>query len=381
MAIGVTPSMRKLPFFEASATLIGTVIGAGILGIPFVVAKVGFAVGLILMVILGSVVLLKNLILAEISLRTPHIHQLPGYVGIYLGKIGKTLSLVVLVIGGYGSLLAYTLGEGQILQALLGGSSAGWAYLFLGVASVFVYCGLNIIKRSELIMTGFIFLITLLIGLFAWNEITFSNMLTWQPLNWVLPYGVLLFAFSGAVAIPEMREQLRGREKLLPKAIVLASVLVFTVYVVFTFLVLGVTGLGSTEVATIGLGARIGPKMIVIGNLLAFFTMSTSFLTLALGMREMFQFDYHLKKLPAFLITVTVPLVFLVLGTQGFIKIIGLVGGVLIGLQSTLLILTFWRARKQGWRTPEFSLGPMKFTGALIIIMFLVGMVATLVNL
>ena len=34
--------MKKVILFEAIATLIGTIIGAGILGIPFVFAQAGF---------------------------------------------------------------------------------------------------------------------------------------------------------------------------------------------------------------------------------------------------------------------------------------------------------------------------------------------------
>ena len=39
--------MRKKRLFEAVSTLVGCVIGAGILGIPYVVAKAGFVTGLV----------------------------------------------------------------------------------------------------------------------------------------------------------------------------------------------------------------------------------------------------------------------------------------------------------------------------------------------
>ena len=40
-------------FFTAVATLVGATIGAGVLGIPFVVAKAGMAVGLLNIIIIG----------------------------------------------------------------------------------------------------------------------------------------------------------------------------------------------------------------------------------------------------------------------------------------------------------------------------------------
>ena len=197
--------MKKLPLFESSATLIGTVIGAGILGLPFAVAQVGFVPGIALMVIVAAVILVRQLMLAEVTLRTPHVHQIPGYAGVYLGPIAKRVTFVAALLGGYGTLLAYIIGEGEVLAVLLGGSQSVWSLVFFVVGSVLVFLGLNVVKRSELIMTSFIFLITILIGFFAWNQIAFTHLSFWNPGNSILLYGVLLFAFSGSVAIPEMR--------------------------------------------------------------------------------------------------------------------------------------------------------------------------------
>ena len=67
---------RNIP--KAIAMLCGTVIGAGVLGIPFVVAKAGFFVGILSIILLGLAVLALNLFVGEIVLRTPGNHQLPG---------------------------------------------------------------------------------------------------------------------------------------------------------------------------------------------------------------------------------------------------------------------------------------------------------------
>lgn len=373
--------MKKLPIFEATATLIGTVIGAGILGIPYAVSKVGFIPGILIMIGIALIIMVGQLMLAEVCLRTPVIHQIPGYTGRYLGTAAKRITFVVTIMGGYGALLAYVIGEGEVLQALLGGSSMVWSLAFFAVASLMVYFGINVVKRSELVMTVFIFLITLSIGVYAWNQIEFAHLMFWQPKNWVLLYGVLLFAFSGSVAIPEMREILKHRERMFVRAIIGANVLIFIVYALFTYLVLGVTGSATTEIATVGLGAHIGPRMIIIGNLLAFFTMGTSFLTSALGLRDMFRFDYRVKTFPAWMYAVIAPLVIFVLGIRDFITVLGVVGGVLVSIQTIILVLTYWKARKTKAREPEFSLGSMYVIGALLIICFAVGGVMTILNI
>jgi len=372
--------MKKLFLFEASATLVGAVIGAGILGIPYVMAQVGFSVGIVMMFGLAIAMMLRHLMLAEVTLRTPKIHQMPGYAGIYIGRWAKNLSMVIVALGGVGSLLAYALGEGEVLSIIFGGESLMWSLLFYIVSSLFVLAGLSLIKRSELIMTVFILITTLAVGVFAWNNIDFNNILFWNISNWILPYGVFLFALTGSVAIPEMREELIGQEAYLSKAVILASVVTFVVYLIFSLLVLGVTGGETTKIATVGLGNAVGPEMILIGNLLAFFTMGTSFLTIGLGLKQVMVFDYHWKHLNAWLIIVLAPLVLFMVGARDFINILGIVGGVLAGIQSVLIVMVFWRSRKMGLRKPEFTMGSMKFSGTVLIILFVMGAIFTLMN-
>ena len=58
---------RKI--LNATSLLIGTTIGAGFLGIPYVFAKAGFLVGTLHLFLVGGIMLFINLLLGEISLR------------------------------------------------------------------------------------------------------------------------------------------------------------------------------------------------------------------------------------------------------------------------------------------------------------------------
>ena len=70
---------KILKFYSAVAILFGTVVGAGVFGIPFVMAKSGFLTGILAIVIIGAIVLTTNLCLGEVVLRTPGKHQLTSY--------------------------------------------------------------------------------------------------------------------------------------------------------------------------------------------------------------------------------------------------------------------------------------------------------------
>ena len=67
--IGIKRGDRK-SFFIAVSVLVGTCIGAGVLGIPYVAAKAGFLVALAYILLIGAMILIVNLCLGEVTLRT-----------------------------------------------------------------------------------------------------------------------------------------------------------------------------------------------------------------------------------------------------------------------------------------------------------------------
>ena len=60
--------LKNVSLLQAISLLIGTIIGAGMLGIPYAVKAVGVFPGLLLLLLLGVAILLVNLIFGEIVL-------------------------------------------------------------------------------------------------------------------------------------------------------------------------------------------------------------------------------------------------------------------------------------------------------------------------
>ena len=104
-------------------TLLGAIVGAGILAIPYVMAQSGLLLGFILIVGLGLSLLLVNLMAGEIVLRTNKQHQLTGYAERYLGPWGKRLMTFSMVFSIYGALTAYLIGLGETLAAIFHGGN------------------------------------------------------------------------------------------------------------------------------------------------------------------------------------------------------------------------------------------------------------------
>ena len=283
-------------FLGAISLLVGTAVGAGIFGIPYVTAKTGFLVGMFYIFILGFIILLSTLFYGEITLRTKEKHQLPGYAEKYLGLWGKRVCLAAIVLSIYGALIAYTIEIGVFLHALfgnvIGGTPTIYSLIFFGLAAACIYFGLKSITSIEKVMVVFLFIVIALIFIFGISSVDFNNFSEFNIEYILLPYGVILFALGAGTAIPDARFLLEGKEKKLLKAIQFGVIIPIVIYALFAFLVVGVTGRATTESSIVGLGNSIGGHIMVIGAIFGILAMSTSFLALGNVLRETFQYDF-----------------------------------------------------------------------------------------
>lgn len=362
---------RKLTFWEAVAVMVGTVVGAGILGIPYAVAQVGFVVGLAYIVGLGLVVLSLHMLLGAVSARTKESAQLAGMAGKYLGKPGKVLMSVAFFFGTYGALLAYVIGQGEVLQALFGGSAYVWSLLFFAIGSLVVYRGLKTVKVAELIMMSILLVAVLILSIWSAPAIELSHLATlgdWRLL--LLPYGVVLFAFHGSAAVPVAEELIRDQRRF-KKVLLLGGVIPVALYALFAAVVVGVTGSFTTEVATVGLGEYLGPGVLIFGNVFAFFAMGTSFIMLGTAMRETYEWDFRVRPSLAWLLTIGVPLAVFLLGMRSFVQVISLAGALFISLEAVLIVLMYWKSMpKSKKRSRVFDLPHAAVLSALLLTIF-----------
>ncbi|MBI2575301.1 amino acid permease [Candidatus Woesearchaeota archaeon] len=383
-------------FLEAIATLIGATIGAGVLGIPYVVAKAGFWTGMAVILSLGAATLMINLYMGEVVLRTKGRHQLSGYAEKYTGKLGKGLASAFMVFGIYGAMIAYTIGVGSAAFALLsprlGGLPVYYSLVFFAVAAYIVCRGIRSFGKVELLITGMLMLVVIIIPLFSADRINLQNFTGFDIYRVMVPFGVVLFAFMGSPAIPEMREELGRERKKLMKAIIIGSLIPLVVYILFAAVVVGIIGggferLGEGErIATVALSMFVRPEIGILANIFAVLTMTTSFLALGMALSETFQYDYRMKKYVSLFITLSVPLVVfiadaLLFDVTSFINILGITGSVTGGIIGLLIILMHHRAKKSGDRKPEFSIRGSVLVSALLAAVFVAGIVNELVAL
>jgi len=358
--------------FTAVSTLVGTIIGAGILGIPYVIMRSGFGIGLIIMLIVGAITLTTSLYLGEIALRTKENLHLSGYAEKYLGKKAKTIMFFAFAFGIYSALTAYLVGESESLSVLFFQTSS--YSLYFGIAfwlalSYITFFGLKALKEGE--NTGLIITIILMISVIIkfWNKIEVNNLIYNNPQLFFVPFGVVLFAFLGFSVIPEIERILGNEKKAMKKTIVLSYMATFIIYLLFTIVVLGSKGQDTPQIATIALGKIF----ILIGML----TMLTSYLALTTALVNMLHFDYKKTKTKSWLYTILVPLiVFIILNltkTVTFTKILGIGGVISGGIVGTMILLMVKKAKKLGKEKPSYSIPYSSILTWIIIAVFALG--------
>ncbi|PIN77886.1 hypothetical protein COV15_01165 [Candidatus Woesearchaeota archaeon CG10_big_fil_rev_8_21_14_0_10_34_12] len=346
----------KNKFFPALAVLVGTTIGAGFLGIPYVVSKAGFPIGFAYLVLVFAFMLLIKFYLGEVVLRTKGNHQLSGYAQIYLGKTGKYLMFFAMIFGIYSALIAYLIGEGQSLSYVFFGNlnySLYFSLVFWIVMTVFTYIGLRALKRYELAAMIIVFSILALILVFFFGKINISNLGYVHIRNMFAPFGVILFSFLAFSAMPEVRRVLSGQEKLMKKTIFFGVFIPLLVYSLFSIIIVGVFGKNVPEISTLVLGRGF--------SILGVVTMFTAFFALSIAIRDMFRFDFKLGRFRGWLLCSFTPLIlFLVIyffKLVSFIQILSIAGVISGGLTGILTLLMNIRAKQLGKRNPEYSVG------------------------
>ncbi len=356
--------------------LVGTIIGVGLFALPYVTMKAGIWVVLGYFVLLGTMAILVNYIFSELAIHTPDFKRLPGFAKIYLGEKGRKVALISGILGLTGVALAYIILGGEFLYQLLGeslgGSARFYGLLYFVAGAIVILLGIK--TTSSVSFWGVIlFFLILILGFvrgFPYLEI--SNLWT-NKINVpdiFLPYGVILFSLSGTALIPEIEEFL-GEDKHLLKKIILPGILIpAIIYLLFIFLILGITGNQTTEFAIDGLGDFLGNGVVSLMFLFGLVTTFTSFIVLGLTLKKIFWFDLNIPKNWAWFLACFPALFLYLLGFQDFIQIIGFLGAVMFATDSILINLMY---RKLGLTKPEAICKFKRFLVYPLIFVFLLG--------
>jgi amino acid permease len=365
-------------YFFAVATMVGTVIGAGIFALPVLVAKVGVWPFLAFLIALWILQYFFHKLYAMIVLSTDGAHRIPGYVEIYAGKKYKKIVSVICLAGGYGALLAYVILGGvfahEIFRPFFGGSVAAYSLGLFAIEAVIVLFGLKAIAKAEFLMTiillasaGMVTLVCL--GNFNWQNISLSN---WS-LTFLL-YGPVFFSLSGDVAVPEVCRLLNREKDKIKSAIFWGTAIPAIFTGVFVIAVAAATGQNTTPDTLIGLNRMFDGRIIYFALIFGLVNIFTSFLTSLQAVREIYWWDFKIDPIFSWFLAAAVPLLLFFVGARNITAVVSLTGAVTGGALGVIMLFLARRASVKPQKKPPFRIKVSLVAARILSVFFLAGL-------
>jgi tyrosine-specific transport protein len=363
---------RRGLIWRGARPVIGSVVGVGIFGLPYVFAQAGYWLGAFELFIIGSLCLVTLLVFADLLAISPGHTRFVAVIGNQLGLPGRAIATLAFFGSLWGAMLAYIIVGGQfvfnLFEGILGGAVTTYQLLFWLTASALMIGGSLFVKKLQSFTIPTFFILIAALTLFTISRLDVDRLTSIDISHALLPFGVLLFAFSGFAAVAEGRESLgRYKNTLIRPALVLAVCLIGSLYLLFTFAIVGMTGAATSVEAVLGL-STVGKWLVVFVSLIGFFSVFTAYISQGLVVMNSFLYDFKIRFLTAWALTISIPIGLFLLGARNFVHVIGTTGGVLGALSGVLLLIAYERARLSA-SLPKRSL---RIPQALILACFLV---------
>src|SRR3989344_542145 len=227
-----------MKILEGFGILVGVIIGAGIFSLPYSFSAAPLLWNIFLFLAVFCLSVFLHLLFAGIIYTTPGKHRFPGYVQIYLGPRAETIATIFTALSYYGAMLAYGILGATFLQNIFGIDFFIAGILFFILGSALFFLTIDKIGKINFYLTLPLVCFILLMALKVFPEIHPENFAI-EGRSWFLAYGILVFAFGGYSAIPDLKDILGARNHSLPKKIILWSLIAAAlIYLIFIFAVL-----------------------------------------------------------------------------------------------------------------------------------------------
>lgn len=347
---------------QATLLLSGMIIGVGMFGIPFAFVQAGFWLGAAELVVLAVIVWILHRIYGEIVLATRELHRLPGYVRIYLGRGAMPFVWFTTFFGVVGSLLIYLLVGSFFADAVAkivwsGSTQFFWAVVLYGLQ--LIASALPFRKEAAINSVITVVFVGFVVGLIAFllPSADTSHFTTIQLSGAFVPYGVLLFALSGGIVIPDVITLVSRNATAARRVILAGSILPAIIYALFAFAIVGISGAATSQDAITGLAPFMNGGILLLGSVIGFLAIITSYLPLGESFAALLRLDFKLPKRFAWFAAATLPFILYLLGVHDFIRVMGAVGVFAVGVDVWLMVAMYYviqRRRGEGTRASAY---------------------------
>ncbi len=326
---------------EASV-LAGTIIGAGMFALPYLFSRIGYLAGFVFLVLVALVYYFIHLRYAEVIKNEPRKHYFLFLAKKYLGADGHLLARWVIL----GELLfiqiAYLIIGPSLLSLISGINLIAALLIFWAAGSLAIFLKNKEIGLLEVLGAVSLVAVTILILLFAQNDLNVPAFDFSSTESWFLAFAPLIFSMAGRPAIPkvvQMHKKHRGKHSL-AAVILLGTSLPVLVYMVFA---LGMLKL-SPQVSVDSLSNLnlLSPVMMFWVGLVGLIAVFTSYLIIGRNFFDVLN-DELKEKFHSAAIAMFLPLILVLIGVGSFLAVIGVAGGMFLALDAVLVNLIWAR--------------------------------------
>ncbi len=310
---------------EGLAILIGTQVGAGVLGLPYAASKVGLIPALGILTGAMLLMLFTALIVLKLSVEMRGA-QMSTIAQKTLGRIGGWIMYLSIVLMSFGALLAYLAGMGSVFASLFGINETFGTVIFWILASLVIYMGLAASGKTELVMSYLMLMLFIGIAIMLLPHAKLDNGLYIEAGGFFSMAGVAIFSLGCHTVIPDVYKGIGDYDK--AKKVVIAAFLTPALtYAIFMSVFLLVFGTDTPEIATQGLEAIYGKVGNIIGNAIPLIAITTSYIGVGLAQQSNSREFLRLKKPAAWALTAVPPIIVYLLGVKNFADVLAFVGG------------------------------------------------------
>ena len=362
--------------------IVGTMIGAGILALPIITAKLGFLVGSLLIIIVWTIMTYTAVIISDISCSMPYGSSFKTIAEKYLGKTGGIVATISFLLLMYFISTAYISAAASSLSTTFPDISENISSLvFVAIFGSIVVLGTRFVDYANRFFISLKIVVLMILCVVFNKYIEIPNLLA-SPVSLgaslLISIPVFTTSFTSHIIVPALSDYLGKNARDMKKIIIIGSIIPLILYIIWIVTILGVLPLhgpvsfmGSifnhipVDQANIGdilttLGQKVRtPTTDMVLHIFTYVAIMTSFLSVNLSLFH-FNIDTYnldrLKKIPSYLIatvlTFAIPLIINQLDPNIFIYAMTCVG---LSIAVLLMIMPGLMAFKMNSQGESFN--------------------------
>lgn len=343
------PVFNKKIILSASI-LSGTIIGAGIFSLPWVVYKAGILPSVFFAVLFCFTTIIIHIMYGDLVLADNENHRFAGITKKYLGRSGYIFTIISSILETFLILTIYLVISISFLNfVFLNLNNYYKVLIFWAIGTILTMIEIKKEAVVELASVIGISVIALSIGMIGLGWVDGKNIqLFSNNINYIfLPVGIMLFIFSGRAGTASLIYYFKKMEnfskRAIKESIVIGTLFPILIYIFFVVGIIGISGPSMiTEDSVSGIVSSLPVWFIYVLGFFGIVSLLSSYISIGFDARKSMHYDLKFSKISSNVLVLFFPLALYFLGMQNFIELILITGGIFIGIEG-ILVLYMWK--------------------------------------